>query len=64
MSKPTINKIIPFDASYDYTVSMSYIGNIPYKNRIIIYNAKTLSVVYDHISDAGISLEHMIPANT
>lgn len=64
MSKPTINKIIPFDASYDYTVSMSYIGNMPYKNRIIIYNARTLSIVYDHTSDTGISLEHIIPANT
>lgn len=63
MSKPQINKIIPFDARYDAVVSMSYIGNLPYGNRIIIYDAATLSVVYDAIKNA-LSLEHTIPADT
>ena len=48
MAKPVINKIIPFDATVNYTLSMSYIGNIPYKNRIIIYDARTLQVIFDH----------------
>ncbi len=46
---------------------MSYIGNMPYRNRIIIYDAKTLSSVYDQTTSGmadGISLEHTIPANT
>ena len=63
MVKPIINKIIPFDAQKDYTLSMSYIGNMPYSNRIIIYDARTLSSVFDH-TVSGVSLEHIIPANT
>ena len=46
---------------------MSYIGNMAYRNRIIIYDAKTLSSVYDQTTSGmadGISLEHTIPANT
>ena len=39
MSKPNVKKIIPFDANYEYIVSMSYNGNLPYSNRIIIYDA-------------------------
>ncbi len=42
---------------------MSYLGNMPYSNRIIIYDARTLSSVFDHTT-SGISLEHTIPANT
>lgn len=67
IAKPIINKIIPFDAAQDYTLSMSYIGNMPYRNRVIIYDAKTLSIVYDHTTSGNhslLSLEHIIPANT
>lgn len=65
MSKPQINRITPFDGSYDFTVSMSYIGNLPYSNRIIIYNATTLSVVYDNTTaNTNYAIEHTIPANT
>ena len=63
MAKPVINKIIPFDATFNYTLSMSYIGNIPYKNRIIIYDARTLQVIFDH-TETGSGLEHVIPPNT
>ena len=63
MAKPVINKIIPFDATVNYTLSMSYIGNIPYKNRIIIYDARTLQVIFDH-TETGSGLEHVIPPNT
>lgn len=65
MSKLLINKITPFDGFYDYVVTMSYIGNLPYKNRIIIYNATTLSVVYDDTTtNTNYAIEHTIPANT
>lgn len=63
MSKPQINKIIPFDAKSDYSVSISYIGNLPHSNRIIIYDAVTMVVVYDQVKN-GLALNHIIPANT
>ena len=63
MSKPVINSIKPFDATKASKVSMTYIGNLPYSNRIIIYDATTLSVVFDD-TQSGFTLEHTIPANT
>ena len=36
MSKPIINSIKPFDATKASKVSMTYIGNLPQSNRIII----------------------------
>ena len=62
MSKPNINYISPFDATQEHKVSMSYLGNIPYSNRIIIYDATTLFVVFDDTC-TGFTLEHIIPAN-
>ncbi len=63
MAKPQVNKIVPFDAKYDFTVSMSYIGNLPHSNRIIIYDAVTMLTVYDQVKD-GLALDHTIPQNT
>ena len=63
MSKPVINSIKPFHATKTSKVSMTYIGNLPYSNRIIIYDATTLSVVFDD-TQSGFTLEHTIPANT
>lgn len=63
MSKPIINVIKPFSATQDNIVSMSYIGNIPYSNRIIVYDALTLEVLFDDTS-VGFTLNHTIPANT
>ncbi len=63
MSKPVINRINAIDALKSSVVSMSYIGNMPYGNRIIVYDAATLEIVYDDISN-GFSLEHTIPSNT
>ena len=45
MAKPIINKINPLDATKDNVVSMSYVGNLPYSNRIVIYDATTLAVL-------------------
>ena len=63
MSKPVVNVIRPFDSTQDTIVSMSYIGNIPYSNRIIVYDALTLEVLFDDTS-VGFTLNHTIPANT
>ena len=63
MSKPVINSIKPFDATKASKVSMTYIGNLPYSNRIVLYDANTLSVVFDD-TQSGFTLEHTIPANT
>ena len=65
MAKPQINKINPLDATKDNVVSMSYVGNLPYSNRIVIYDATTLAVLYDNTStNINYSIEHTIPANT
>lgn len=45
--KPAISKIIPFDATAGYVFSFSYIGNQPYKNRIVIRNALTNEIIKD-----------------
>lgn len=63
MPKPQINKITTFDARYDAVVSMSYLGHLPHSNRIIIYDAVTMTVVYDQ-TKSGLALEHTIPADT
>lgn len=61
MAKPYINKIIPFDANYDKVISMSYSGNMPYGNKIIIYDAESLHVIFEDTAE-GFLLNHTIPA--
>ncbi len=63
MAKPILLKIKPFDAKCDYEVSMSYSGNLPYSNKITIYNAESLSVVFTDTVSTHL-LKHTIPANT
>lgn len=63
MAKPIINKILPIDAKKENVISMSYNGELPYSNRLIIYDAVTLLSVYDRKQDSY-NLTHTIPANT
>ena len=63
MAKPIINKITSVDALQDYVVTMTYNGNQPYSNRIIIYDGTTLGIVFDETVDSFL-LKHTIPANT
>ena len=63
MAKPNILKITPFCATKDYEVKMSYSGNLPYSNKITIYNAETLNVVFTNTVTTHL-LRHTIPANT
>ena len=65
MSRPQINRIKPFDATKDAIVTMSYVGNYPKRNRVIIYDAITMLVIYDNTTTMGkFEIEHTIPANT
>ena len=59
--KPVINKITPFDASLGGIISMAYNGELPYRNRVIIYDAVTFESVYDR-TVTNYSMEHAVPA--
>lgn len=64
MAKPIVNRPKPIDAAKDNVISMSYAGTLPYSNRIIIYDATSLAVVYDNTTtNTNYSIEHTIPAN-
>ena len=65
MAKPNIVRMKPVDSAKDFTVSMTYSGILPYSNRIIIYDATTLSVLYDNTTEnLNYSIEQTVPANT
>lgn len=63
MARPILNKIQPFDANYDYEISISWTGNRAYANRIIIRDNETNSVVFDD-TISTFALKHTIPAYT
>ena len=63
MAKPIINKITHVDALIDYAVTITYNGNQPYSNRLVVYDADTMKVVYD-VTEISFLLKHTIPANT
>lgn len=63
MAKPIINRIVPFDANYDKIISMTYYGSLPYSNRVIVYNAESMSVVFDDTVES-FNMTHIIPAST
>lgn len=60
--KPIINQITPFDASLGGVIGMTYNGELPYRNRVIIYDAVTLETVYDK-TVTNYNLEHTLPAD-
>ncbi len=61
--KPTLNKIIPFDADYDYTFEFEYQGNQPYLNQLLIYKKDNEQLIYDETIES-MQLVHKIPAHT
>lgn len=63
MAKPTIMKISPFDASYDYDITLSWTGNRAHANRIIIFDNETNDIVFDD-TVSSFELKHTIPAHT
>lgn len=63
MIKPIINKITPFDAENDNAISFSWDGNQSHANRLIIYDIKTLEIIYDKKIET-FELQHVLTANT
>lgn len=61
MAKPVINRITPFDAHIEKTITMTYSGNMAYSNKIVIYNAETMIPVFEDTT-ASLLLKHVIPA--
>lgn len=63
MARPIVMKISPFDASKDYEIALSWMGNRAHANRIIIYDNETNNVVFDD-TISSFTLKHTIPAYT
>ena len=63
MAKPIVNKITPFDAATEKTVSFSWNGSQSYANRFIIYHADTMDIVYDR-KISTFPHTHTLPAST
>ena len=62
MAKPQINRIQPFDANYDYEISITWTGNRAHANRIIIRDNETNDIVFDD-TVSSYDLKHTIPAS-
>lgn len=63
LQTPSVNSIIPFDPLYQYTVNFTYSDNQSVKNRAIITDNSTNTVVYDN-TQTTMRLQHVIPENT
>lgn len=63
LQTPSVLPIVPFDPSQDYTVSFSYDDNQIVKNRAVITNNSTNTIVYDN-TITSMRLQHIIPAGT
>lgn len=63
MGKPIVNKINTYDAVNDCVVTFSYVGNQPYKNRLVIIDTLTNDVILDETID-NMKFTHTIAAST
>lgn len=63
MTKPIVNKTVPFDAEFDAILSFNWDGNQSHANELIIYDAKTLEEVYRNKKET-FELQQTLPANT
>lgn len=61
--KPTIKHITPFDASQEYSIGFYWTGSRAYGNRLVIYDAESMGVVYDETIHTY-ALSHPVPAGT
>lgn len=65
MAKPIIKTMAPFDQDTSYTLGFVWKGAMAYNNRLYIYDAETMNLVYDHIYPENYyRLTHEIPAGT
>ena len=63
LQTPSIEAIQSFDPAFDNTIDYYYEDNQQYKNRIVITDNETSTVVYDKTEDS-MRLYATIPANT
>ena len=63
MAKPIIRKITPFDANKDYEITISWLGNRAYANRIYVYDNETNALVFDD-TVSTFDMKHTIPSHT
>lgn len=63
MAKPTIQKILPFDAAKPAEISISWTGSRSHANRVLIYDNETNQLIFDDTATT-FSLKHTIPADT
>jgi hypothetical protein len=63
MGKPIVNKINTYDANYDCLITFNYIGNQPYKNRLVIIDTLTNNVFIDEPID-NMKFNHTITSST
>lgn len=63
MARPIINKILPFDATKDYTVTFTYFGNLPKESHVQIYDGNSASLLTT-INNTGTQASVVIPGNT
>lgn len=59
MGKPIVNKINTYDAANDCVVTFSYVGNQPYKNRLVVIDTLTNNIVLDETID-NMKFTHII----
>ena len=60
--KPLVDNIIPIDIKNETTITFQYSGNLPYSNKLTIYQASDQTLVWED-TVAGLSFSHIIPAN-
>lgn len=63
LQTPSILPIIPFDPSNSYNIEFIYSDNQSVKNRAVITDNETGSIVYDS-TQSSMRLFHILPANT
>lgn len=61
--KPILNKIVPFDADYEFSFDFSYSGNQSYSNQLMIYEEADDKLIYDNVVYI-MRNHHTIPAHT
>jgi hypothetical protein len=63
MAKPVLSSITPFDVADGTVIKFAYSGAQPYSNKITVYKATNLSVVYEN-TETTMQLRHTIPPNS
>lgn len=63
LNTPSMNTIPAFDPAHVYSFTFIYAGNQAVKNRLVITDTDTLTVLFDHTQN-GLRLSHELPSGT